>query len=99
MSSYSFSDEAIKDINDICEYVARQNSQAASQLFDAIRKKCKLVSGFPNMGKSYSKLAPNLRGFVVEDYIIFYYSREDGIDIVRVVSGYRNLESLFLEDE
>jgi toxin ParE1/3/4 len=51
------------------------------------------------MGKSYSKLAPNLRGFVVEDYIIFYYPREDGIDITRVVSGYRDLESLFLEDE
>ena len=99
MSSYSFSDAAVKDIDDICEYVARQNSKAASQLFDAIRKKCKLVAGFPNMGKSYSKLALNLRGFVVEDYIIFYYPREDGIDIARVVSGYRDLESLFLEDE
>ncbi|MEM7593843.1 MAG: type II toxin-antitoxin system RelE/ParE family toxin [Cyanobacteria bacterium P01_A01_bin.83] len=98
MSSYSFSDEAVKDINNICEYVARQNYQAASQLFDAIRKKCNLVAGFPNMGKSYSILATNLRGFVVEDYIVFYYPREDGIDIVRVVSGYRDLESLFLSD-
>ena len=99
MSSYSFSEEAIKDIDDICEYVARQNSKAASQLFDAIRKKCKLVADFPNMGKSYSRLAPNLRGFVVEDYIVFYYPREDGINIARIVSGYRDLESLFLEDE
>lgn len=99
MSSYSFSDASIKDLDDICEYVARQNSKAASELFDAIRKKCKLVAGFPNMGKSYSRLAPNLRGFVVEDYIVFYYPREDGIDIARVVSGYRDLEALFLEDE
>ena len=87
MSSYSFSDEAVKDINNICDYVARQNSQAASQLFDAIRKKCNLVAGFPNMGKSYNRIAPNLRGFVVEDYIVFYYPREDGIDIARIVSG------------
>lgn len=99
MSSYSFSEEAIKDIDDICEYVARQNSKVASKLFDAIRKKCKLVADFPNMGKSYSRLAPDLRGFAVEDYIVFYYPREDGIDIARVVSGYRDLESLFLEDE
>lgn len=98
MSSYSFSDEAVKDINNICEYVARQNSQSASQLFDAIRKKCNLVAEFPNMGKSFSRLSPNLRGFVVENYIVFYYPREDGIDIVRVVSGYRDLESLFLAD-
>ncbi len=99
MGSYSFTDAAIKDINDICEYIAHQNSTAASQLFDAIRKKCKLVANFPNMGKSYSRLTPNLRGFVVEDYIIFYYPREDGIDIVRVISGYRDIEFLFLEDE
>ena len=99
MSSYSFSDASIKDLDDICEYLARQNSKAASELFDAIRKKCKLVANFPNMGKTYSRLAPNLRGFVVEDYIVFYYPRKDGIDIARVVSGYRDLEALFLEDE
>lgn len=99
MSSYSFSDAAVQDLDNICEYIARQNSKAASQLFDAIRKKCKLVANFPNMGKSYSKLAVNLRGFVVEDYIIFYYPRDDGIDIVRVISGYRDFEALFLEDE
>ena len=91
MSSYSFSDAAVQDLDSICEYIARQNSKAASQLFDAIRKKCKLVANFPNMGKSYSKLAANLRGFVVEDYIIFYYPKEDGIDIVRVISGYRDI--------
>ena len=99
MNSYSFSDEAAKDINSICEYIARQNPAAASKLFDDIRRKCKLVASFPNMGKSYSKIAPRLRGFIVEDYIIFYYPRTDGIDIVRVVSGYRDLESLFLDNE
>ena len=99
MSSYSFTDAAVKDLDDICEYIARQNSQAASKIFDAIRKKCRLVADFPNMGKSYSRISANLRGFAVEDYIVFYYPREDGIDIVRVISGYRDFESLFLEDE
>lgn len=99
MSSYSFTDAAVKDLEEICEYIARQNSQAASQLFDVIRKKCRLVASFPNMGKSYSKIATDLRGFVVEDYIVFYYPKQDGIDIMRVISGYRDFETLFLEDE
>jgi toxin ParE1/3/4 len=99
MSSYFFTDAAVKDLDDICEYIGQQNLKAASRLFDTIRKKCKLVANFPNMGKSYSKLSVNLRGFVVEDYVIFYYPRKDGIDIVRIISGYRDLESLFLEDE
>ena len=95
MSSYSFSDEAVQDLDDICEYVAQSNLSAASRLFDAIRQKCKLVAGFPNMGKSYDILSPNLRGFTVDDYIVFSYPREDGIDVARVVNGYRDLKSLF----
>ncbi|MFN6527369.1 type II toxin-antitoxin system RelE/ParE family toxin [Nostoc sp. ChiSLP03a] len=47
------------------------------KLFDDIRSKCKLVASFPKMGKSYGRLIPNLRGFVVDDYIIFYYPMED----------------------
>lgn len=99
MSTYSFSDDAIRDLDEICEYIARNNSSAASQLFDRIRERCKVVAGFPNMGKNYSQLSLSLRWFIVDDYIIFYYSREDGIDIARVVSGYRDLESLFSESD
>jgi toxin ParE1/3/4 len=99
MSSYSFSDDAIQDLDEICEYIARNNPSAASKLFDRIRERCKVVAGFPNMGKSYSKLSRGLRGFIVDDYIVFYYSREDGIDVARVVSGYRDLESLFSESD
>jgi toxin ParE1/3/4 len=95
MSSYSFSDTAVRDIDEICEYITIQNSRAASQLFDRIRQKCKLVANFPNMGKTYPNLDPNLRGFVVDDYIIFYYPSSDGINIARVISGYRDLEDMF----
>ncbi|MGB3652786.1 MAG: type II toxin-antitoxin system RelE/ParE family toxin [Rivularia sp. (in: cyanobacteria)] len=98
MSNYSFSDQAIQDLDEICEYIARRNSKAASKLFDDIRKKCKLIADFPNMGKSYEKLAPNLRGFVVDEYIVFYYPKEDGINVTRVVSGYRDLESFFSDE-
>jgi len=91
MSNYSFSDAAIQDLNEICEYITQNSPSAASRLFDAIRQKCKLVAGVPNMGRSYERLSPALRGFVVEDYIVFYYDRQDGIDITRIVSGYRNL--------
>ncbi len=49
MSNYSFSDEAIQDLDEICEYIARSNTKAASKLFDDIRKKCKLVASFPNL--------------------------------------------------
>jgi toxin ParE1/3/4 len=98
MSNYSFSDAAIQDLDEICEYIARRNPKAASKLFDDIRQKCKLVASFPNMGKSYGRLVPNLRGFIVDDYIVFYYPIESGISITRVASSYRDLESLFADE-
>ena len=95
MNTYSFSGEAIADLEVICDYIAQNNSDAAIKLFDAIRQKCKTIAQFPQMGKKYDQLSDSLRGFIVDDYIIFYYPRKDGIDVVQVVSGYRNLESLF----
>lgn len=68
MNSYSFSDAAVQDLEEICDYIAQQNPLAASRLFDSIRQKCKMLSQFPKMGKRYEKLASNLRGFVVEDF-------------------------------
>ena len=98
MAKYQFSEDAIKDINEICDYLAKNNPRSASNLFDAIRQKCKLLSDFPNLGKSYTEIRPNLRGFLVRNYIIFYNAHNADIFIVRIVSGYRNLDTLFSED-
>jgi len=95
MNTYSLSDEAVRDLEELCDYLAQNLPQAASRIFDSIRQRCKLLSQFPNMGKSYDRLTPNLRGSGIEDYIIFYYPRQDGINVVRIVSGYRDLETLF----
>lgn len=47
------------------------------------------------MGRSYAEIVPSLRGVPLNGYIILYQVLEDGIVIVRVVSGDRNLEFLF----
>ena len=95
MNTYSFSDIAIQDLEDLCEYIAQTNPKAASRTFDSIRHRAKLLATFPNMGKPYNQLALNLRGSIVNEYIILYYPKEDGIEIARIVSGYRDLETLF----
>jgi toxin ParE1/3/4 len=47
------------------------------------------------MGRKYDNLRPDLRGIPLNGYIIFYQIIDDGIKIVRVVSGKRNLKSIF----
>ena len=91
MSYYTFSDLAIKDVEEICDFLAQKNPKFVSQLFDTIRHKCKLVASFPNMGKDYSWIDPCLPGFIVDDYIVFYYPHEEVIYIARVIYGRRDL--------
>lgn len=95
MSHYTFSPDAIRDLEEICDGLTLIDAAVASRLFDRIRQKCKLVAGFPNMGKRYEELAPDLRGFVVDSYCVFYYPLPDGIEIVRVIDGRRDIEAIF----
>lgn len=47
------------------------------------------------MGRSYADIKDYLRGVPIESYIILYRVIDSGIEILRVVSSYRDLESLF----
>ena len=54
---------------------------------------------FPNMGRSYPRLKLGLRGVPLDGYIVFYRVLDDGVEIVRVVSGRQDLEVLFLDED
>ncbi|WP_414566974.1 type II toxin-antitoxin system RelE/ParE family toxin [Nostoc sp. CCY 9925] len=51
------------------------------------------------MGRSYENIKVNLRGLPLDGYIILSRVIDNGIQILRVVSGYRNIESLFAEPD
>ncbi len=95
MSGYSFTDLAIQDLESICDAIAVNNPDAGSDLFDRIREQCLRVAKFPLSGKKYDRLKPSLRGFIVKSYIIFYSIEGENITVVRVISGYRDLDSIF----
>jgi toxin ParE1/3/4 len=95
---YIISPEASRDLVEIIDYFANRNIIDAGERFvDEFEKKCKYIANLPNMGRSYSNIKPDLRGVPLEGYVILYRVINDGIEIVRVVSGYRDLESLFGE--
>jgi toxin ParE1/3/4 len=94
-----FTAPASRDIENIIDYVADNSSfDAAERLLKKINQKCRNLANFPNMGRRRGELSPLLRSFPVEDYLIFYRSIEGGIEILRVVSGYRDLDGLFEEE-
>lgn len=56
-----------------------------------------MLAQFPEMGRNRDDIVPSIRSFPVNNYLIFYRTVALGIEVVRVVSGYRNLENLFSE--
>jgi len=52
------------------------------------------LAAMPEMGRRREELAMHLRSFPVGRYIIFYRSMQEGIEIVRVLHGARDLPPL-----
>ena len=95
MAKIERSEQAELDLIDIWTYIARDSLTAADNLIDQIETVCQLLAKSPLLGRARAELAPGLRSFSVGDYLIFYCPTKSGIVIVRVLSGYRNLDALF----
>lgn len=95
MKQHIISPEANKDLEEIIDYFTSRNIDAGERFIDEFNKKCRYLANFPNMGRSYSDIKDYLRGISLNGYIIFYRVTDIGIEILRVVSGYRDYPSLF----
>lgn len=98
MSRYFLTLEAKQDIKGISQRIALENPAAAKRLVAEIKQKCRRVADFPEMGHSYDYLLPSLRGLFVGNYVVFYFPKKNSIQVVRVLSGYRDLDAVFQEE-
>jgi toxin ParE1/3/4 len=83
------------DLLDILTYVRERNRTAADRLAKEIKEKCAMLARFPAMGREREELAPDLRSHPVGKYVIFYRSIKNGIEIIRVLHGARDIPPLF----
>jgi len=87
--------EAETDLVEIWAYLAERSPRRAQHLLQEIQHQCQLLAQMPEMGRKREELAPGLRSFVVGRYVILYRIQINYLEIVRVVSGYRDLDALF----
>lgn len=97
MKSLRITVPASKDLNTISDYFLTQSVEAGERFVEAFDQKCQHLAKYPYIGKSYVDLRPDLRGLSLMGYVIFYRVLDDSIEILRVVSGYRNLQDIFSE--
>ena len=95
MSQFTVTDRAKADLRGIWAYVAQNNVDAADHLAATIVGKYRLLAKHPRLGPARDEFESGLRSFVVGSYLIFYRPTDEGIEVVRVLSGVRDLDALF----
>jgi toxin ParE1/3/4 len=91
-----FTVPASRDLEAILDYIAEQSSLDRAEAFlKQVNVKCQRLTQFPALGRKRDELAPGVRSLPIDAYLIFYRLIEDGIEILRVVSGYQDLKALF----
>lgn len=83
------------DIAEIWEYIAEDSEAQADIFVDRVDAQFQLLSQQPGIGRMRNELRDGLRSFPFERYVIFYLVIENGIDIVRVLHGARDVDAQF----
>lgn len=87
------------DLAEIWDYIAEDSETRADAFIEAIDQKLQLLSERPNMGRSRAELLEGVRSVSVGRYVIFYAPLKDGVDVVRVLHGARDLVATLGEND
>jgi toxin ParE1/3/4 len=93
MATARFTPLARSDLKEIRDFIARDKSTAASQYMAMLKQKCELLADFPGLGIQRDEYC-GLYKFSVDSYLIFYRISQTGIDIIRILHGSRDIDSI-----
>ena len=97
--------QAERDLDDLVAYIARDNRDAAFRFLDAARRTFEQLAATPDLGILWNFAHPSLadvRAWRIgrfRNYLIFYRALEDAIEVIRILHGARDIESLFQAEE
>ena len=95
MARFVLSPEARDDLREIRDYIARDSSEAARRVLVELREAMRRLSEMPQMGHLREDLADEpLRFWPVHSYLIIYRPDRSPLEVVRVLSGYRDIAEL-----
>ena len=97
-------DHAKRDLLEEAWYIALDNPDAAERFLIAAEEAFSTLSLMPQMGPDRVSRNPAIQGLRMwpirgfENVLIFYRPIEDGIEVIRVLHGARDVEAI-LEEE
>ena len=96
MKRYVLSNAAKLDLEQIWEYIADHDIDAADKVRNEIRDALDRLARVPGIGHRRPDVKnPRYRFCVVYSYVIAYFPDTKPVQIIRIVHGARNLKRLF----
>jgi toxin ParE1/3/4 len=78
MAKIAWTDEALRWLEDIFEFIAADDSDAAGRTVESIFERAALLSRYPELGHRFLHSARNVRILHHDQYRIAYLIKEDG---------------------
>jgi toxin ParE1/3/4 len=96
MKRYRVASAARDDLKRISHYIAieRESPQSAKRLREQFLEDFRRLAHHPFLGQACPEFGENLRIWPVGNYIVLYVPQENGIDIVQVAHGARDLPAI-----
>ena len=95
MSRVRFTAQAREDLLEIWLYIATHSSESiADRVYDRISHRCGLLKEQPRLGRARPEIHAEARSLVIERWLALYRLTDDGVQIVRVVDGARDLSAM-----
>ncbi|MDA0590234.1 MAG: type II toxin-antitoxin system RelE/ParE family toxin [Planctomycetota bacterium] len=93
MAEVKWTSPAQSDLASILDFLVERNVSAARRFTETLDQKSQLYAGQPEMGSLYPGLDGDARFFLVQPYVVFYRPLPDGIVILRIIYGTRDIPS------
>ncbi|KWV58167.1 plasmid stabilization protein [Bradyrhizobium macuxiense] len=79
------------DLDEIWLFIASDNIAAADRVVDRIGNIFQMLAENPLAGRQRPELGMSIRSFPAGNYVLFYEAFPNGVEIVRVLHGARDI--------
>jgi toxin ParE1/3/4 len=94
VSGYRLRPRAVEDLNEIADFITRDNPARAVSFIEELIAVCEHIGESPRGFPRRDDLAKGLRQAVHGRYLLLFTADEKGVVIERIVHGARRLEDL-----
>jgi toxin ParE1/3/4 len=95
LSRVRFTARAREDLLDIWVHVGRHSGESvADRVLDSIEQSSRMLQEHPRLDRARPEIQPEARSIVIERWLALYRVTEDGVQIVRILDGARDVAAI-----